>query len=142
MYSENQLENKIKNVIESGEVDNAKPIYCHQIAITDTTGSIKKRLTGFIFNNSATVITRATFRSWLDNLKIATNGLGKLLLSGGVYDGEKIVIASYVYKASSNIYYIAGIDSTGTITSVSNVDFDVLFPGDSTTFEDGVNKLN
>ena len=121
-----------------------KPIYCHPIAITDTTGSIKKRLTGLIFNNSPTPMTRTAFRAWLDNLKVETTGLGKLLLSGGVYDSgdEKLIIASYVYKSSSNIYYIAGIDGSGNITSVSNADFDSLFPSGTTTFEDGVNKIN
>ena len=74
MFSEKQVENIVRNIIESGQVDNAKPIYRHVISVIR--GNAENQFTFLgdieIYNNDATPFTATTF---LNLLKIQNTQL-------------------------------------------------------------------
>ena len=146
MWSKNQLENKIKQgaeeVIESGLVENAKPIYFHPIyiAITDAVNSRYFRISGAILNNDATPFTLTSFKEWIDKLDVDTEGAGQFNCSGAVTESGVTLIISHLKKLN-NVYYITGINaSTGANANLQNVNFNTLFA--DATLTDGVNKIN
>lgn len=136
MYSQNQLETQIKSVIESGQVDNAKPLYFHPIAI-GLTGSYY--LTMIIINNDATAFTRQTLTALLkaDSGRYLVNG--NYFVSG---DDGYYLSPAYAQHNQGNLYLV-GIDSKGSAhtSSVNAINFENMI-ANSGTFEDAVNKIN
>lgn len=125
-----------EQIIEAGETENAKPVYCHPLEIYLANVLI---FTALIFNNSSEKIN-----SW-QKLKEAIAAFGgetynRLLVTGGFYGDSKIVIASEIIhiKADSK-YKLIGMGVDGTIYSVSNaIDLTSL----SIQVVDDVNKIN
>lgn len=136
-----------KYYIGSNEV-HGKPIYCHPILIKQEpdANNRSKLLTCLIFNNDSTPFTRQSFKQFLDDLCEATNGLGKIMVSGGFTNSTNYYVASYITKEvigeEQYSYRIYGmLTSTGVFGNQSNAVFDAWF-GDTTTIEDGVNLIN
>ena len=145
MYSEKELTDLIKKVgtdlIEAGEVENAKPIYCHAISIlSNAEAPFTSRLTCLIFNNDSTPFTLATLKTWIDDL-VAAGVQVRLLVSGGYSNDDASVVASYVTKSGSS-YYIVGISRTDGYPAAVNGNWADIFPSASISFNDGVNKIN
>lgn len=130
----------------SGDNASTKKIYCHPIQINskiNSNGSVKYRLTALIFNNSSTPFTLSSFKTFIDDLKTATEGSGTLMMSGAVVNiDNKVIIVSRMYKSSANLYLISGLDTTGEIQSYNSADFNALLPSATTVFIDGVNAIN
>lgn len=109
MYSEGQLDQEIKKVIESGQTENAKPIYWHGLDLYKSgTNSVQAH----ILNNSDTLIdSNDKLFAWAKgtgatNVKLGCNGVIKI--------GEE-------YK---NCYFIRFNISSGAITSIQIYYFD------------------
>lgn len=140
MYSEKQIASQIKSVIESGQVDNAKPIYCHPITmgyIVDSGNNFA--VTMLIFNNEATAFTWATFKTWLNNLitKIETV---RILTSGYCKIEGNIFPADYLFATSSAKQVVS---VPGVIDDAKLLDLTSIWASMSPTqFFDGVNKIN
>ena len=148
MWSRNELlrmnDAQIRTLIESGEIDNAKPIYCHPILVRYAVE--KLMLTCLIFNNDSTPFTLDTFKAWLDD--VADNvpdGVARVMVSGSYTYGltEKTAIASYLYKIkASSEYGIGGIIADGSGEAfVQSTNFNSVIKAES-NFYDGVNKIN
>ena len=132
----------VEDIIESGLVENAKPIYCHPITINYETSPKYIRITCLIFNNDPTPFTINSFKKWIDDVAEATENTARLMISGGVTYDTTSVIVSYLYKSASNNYIIGGLSrTTGENDYVSDADFNNLFPTGN-LFIDGVNKIN
>ena len=140
MFSENQLENKIESVIESGEVENAKPIYCHLITLYSDVENWKIIASLLVFDNSATEYTKESLVSFLKT------SLGRFLISGSYFikSGDHNVICSYVRSnVDGSKLYLMGIDETGKLyNDVSNqIDFELIV-NNVNYFTDSINKIN
>ena len=142
--------NVATEVIKSGEVDNAKPIYCHPVHLYCSDDGRVFRLTCLIFNNDATPFTLATFKTWFDNLVSSTSNRARLMASGGTNKiktvveetaSTKLLIVSSIDKTAAGTYIIAGVDTDGLSNSFADQNFNVVFPA-STELIDGVNKIN
>ena len=135
MYSEKQIDSQIKEVIESGQVDNAKPIYWHGLEYFRTGTAI---LYGHILNNTAEEInTLAKFTAWLTDttaLKIFQCH-GRVKLSGESDFRDILSIFKRANETSVNM--IVSDESSGYIIK-SAVDLSDYFE----SFNDGVNKIN
>ena len=151
MWSKNELKEISKQLIESGLIENAKPIYCHPIVIYIDDVSRTMRVTCLIFNNSATPFTLNTLKTWFDNLVASTNARARIMASGASKytkatsdeePTEETLIASSIDKTTGNIYTIQGIKLDGTVGAYSDADWQNLFPPLITTLIDGVNKIN
>lgn len=148
MWSRNELKIISKEVIESGAVDNAKPIYCHPINIGIEDGSVQANMTMLIFNNDSTPFTFETFNQWLSNLAdLITNARimvsGYLLLNSIFYpitmlygnnnaDGERQIVvrgSAFTGGAINKSYTIAQWEALDTDSKIKY-------------FNDGVNKIN
>ena len=164
MFSEEQLKKIVKDFLASnedfefgGDVDidgdlsvsgaingeenpSVKPIYCHPIVITYSSPQI--RVTCLIFNNDPTPFTLSTFKDWIDDLYTKIGDTIRIMMSGAYYlSGDNhVLIASYFFKGVTN-YGISGLIETGASESVSNINFNSVFPADC-SFTDGVNKIN
>lgn len=130
MYSENQLENKIKNVIESGTVDNAKPIYWHGI---DMYRAGETSLQGHILSNSATPIDSVNkFKAWIEGISgdvsFTVNGVIKI----GEVSYSAFLLRKYGETNTYSIYY-----KTDTGYSSASFNWDVI-----QALSDNVNKVN
>ena len=132
MYSENQLQEITKEVIESGQVDNAKPIYCHPCVMS----ADGIRIAFFIFNNIATPY--ATFGQTMTYLRTILNEdltTVRVITTGGFIDNTKLAVAAQInLTADSCVIY--GISESNASASK---DLSSLF---STSIFDGVNKIN
>ena len=148
MWSKNELlrlsDAEIKKLIESGEIDNAKPIYLHSITLIGAAALPNiGRLTCFILNNDDTPFTSETFLDYVDNLyqsagenvRIMTSG-GVVVPSGGDY---KTLIASCFGRNVEN-YFITGVytDNIDGSQTYSRAQFLSFF----TSLFDGINRLN
>lgn len=121
MFSENQLENKIKNVIETGEVDNAKPIYWHGLDLYVNDPSSITNLSATILNNSEDAINSVDkLKAWFERITgevdLAVNGV--MTYDSSVYNPIRI------RKSSNNTYTF--YYTTGTGYSSRALDWDVL----------------
>ena len=135
MFSLNQLKEISKEVIESGAVSNAKPIYCHPIEIYKSNVC---NITCLIFNNTNDKINT------YDKLKQAIHNFGgtvynRLHASGGFYTGEKTLIVSELVEfiTQDNKFKLVGLYTDG---DVEDSGLDIT----SETFNivDDVNKIN
>ena len=142
MYSENQLDSIIKEQVEGGTLENAKPIYCHPIQITfiDNKGLI----TMLIFNNDATPFTASTFIDWLDNLYQEVGDYIRIMTSGAIIgtNSNALCPACYLVRRTSSLPYgVLGVKSDGSADSYDFLD-KATFIASCSTFNDGVNKIN
>lgn len=127
----------IAKVIEDGTIENAKPIYCHPITVVCNDTGYLLRFTCLIFNNSETPIDRVGFKAFLDSLSSVQ---GNIMISGAFVISTDTIISSYARYDGSQ-YYLIGVNAaTGAVVS-HNGSFDTIYPN-TTTFEDGVNKIN
>ena len=137
---ETQTEDDVKALIEGGTLENAKPIYCHPISLTNETTKYF-RITCLIFTNDATPFTRTTFKTRIDNLYAQVQDNIRILASGGYYSSgdSQLLINSWLFF-NGNSYGVAGVLTDGTVKALSG-SYDELFPS-TLTFTDGVNKIN
>ena len=140
MFSLNQLQEISKQVIKSGLVENAKPIYCHPITLTNSLStSLTGRFNALVFNNDDTPLTKESLITLLKS-----SASFRLILTGGCNDiiNSKIVIASHAYFNGSMIF-VMGIDIAGNIVGVSeNINFEDFINDTNTGLADNVNKIN
>lgn len=137
---------QVVEAIEGGTLDNAKPIYCHPITISNTADATYNfRLTLLIFNNSSVEYNKTTFESFISNIPQA-----RFLSSGSVIKkgaGGFYMASAFVYfnpSAEPAHLWIIGIDNNGDdhTSGVDPIDLSILLVLDSTSFYDGVNKIN
>ena len=133
MYSENQLKDVIKEEVEGGQLENAKPIYYHPIYITDNTSGANARITLAILNNSEEKLN--TFTKLSNELQRLMN-LGATIQCNGYFDKSSATYNASVMEKAADNYLLYGYDYQGNrttinITSLSN-----------STVSDGVNKIN
>lgn len=136
MWSKNELKAITKALIESGLIENAKPIYKHTITITGSALSFSMEL----FLNNKTQITTV---SNLVNL-IKDKALIRIQLNGCYYTSDFYFSPSFLLTREEVIYLI-GIDSVGDIhdTTTNQIVFDTLMTSlNITTCYDSVEKLN
>lgn len=135
-----EIVSQATEVIESGLVDNAKPIYCHPITLTNSNSTnYQGRFNALIFNNSSTAFTK---QSLTDLLTSAT--AFRLVLTGGCKDiaNSKVVIASHAYYDGTHVY-VMGIDTSGNVVGVAdNIYFEDFVNDSNTGFADNVNLIN
>ena len=137
MWSKNEVKNLSKEVIESGQVENAKPIYYHPIVVEFNNGERNVgRLTLLLFNNVSTAYTSIT--DVFDNIRSWGLTNARIMCSGGCYDvaHSEVVIASVIdITVGDAVLYgitIAGAKSSGFSLNPEDVNF----------FADAVNKVN
>ena len=154
MFSLKQLQEiadaRVEALVEGGQLDNAKPIYCHPISIIrNNINGNSFRITALIFNNDDTPFTLATFKEWFDNLVETTESRARLLCTGGVSlsnfppdeTPEPIVVSSFD-KATNGLYGFYGMALSGSIGTAYRSDiWTDIFP-EGIEFVDGVNKIN
>ena len=134
--TQDEVEDTIKDLVEGGTMNNAKPIYCHPVyvCITKTANRILT-FTCLIFNNDSTAFTKASFYEWLS--QFFTN-----------YPSASIMASGYMnLLPASRIKYYASNIALETINSgATNNDYWSITLGDmtdeTTVFNDGVNKIN
>ena len=63
MYSEKQIDSQIKEIIEGGQVDNAKPLYFHPITILHGVGASATMCASIIIINNNSNVLLATYKS-------------------------------------------------------------------------------
>lgn len=130
MFSENQLKNAAKEVIEAGTVENAKPIYWHGI---DMYRAGETSLQGHILNNSATPIDSvAKFKAWIEGI----SGDVSFTVNGTVKIGNVSYSAFLLRKhGEGNTYSIYYKTDTGYTSA--NFNWEVI-----QALSDNVNKVN
>lgn len=149
MFSENQIKKMAGDVavsvIESGEVENAKPIYCHPVTWGDkVTGTFAFQVTMLIFNNDPTPFTYTSFVEWVKKLSKDNNIPARIMATGYYKDTPN----SYIYPVS--YLYVDERDETSpkvyqlivSASQVENIVFDVNLASQPYQFSDGVNKIN
>ena len=141
MWSRNELkqqaDSRVKDLVEGGTLENAKPVYCHPIYCSfvrdnDTLFTF----TCLIFNNDATSFTKATFLQWCIDLFIVYSNAS--VMASGYVKGLPI---SRIKKHPDNPdTYIAleSVNSNGDDNDYWSI---WGFPEDA-VFYDGVNKIN
>ena len=129
----------VEEMIESGELDNAKPIYCHPITLLDN--DQKVRITCLIFNNSSTAFTIDTFLDWIDALYTQVGAQIRIMASGAYTASSNFLIASYLGKVNATTYYLLGVRASDGTSSQLNLTKDE-FKDYIKNLYDGVNKIN
>lgn len=148
MWSRGQVKNLSKEVIESGLVDNAKPIYFHPVLlhfsgsakfIPDQDGDAYLTLT--ILNNSSEELTKTEFLNFIDSLENLTfayiTGVScKLKTTNGfIYEG----IIEW-YKTNGE-WHIITYDSVGNNYASATAGGKITW-SNLDVIRDGVNKIN
>ena len=124
--------------IEAGLTENAKPIYCHPIAIYDTSNAdTTKRFmfTCLIFNNDDKPFTKDSFYAFVRDIQPSGGGYGRIMISGG---NENTSFSSITWKTDEESLFVEGWDLStkaydGHTISISPA---------SVILSDGVNKIN
>ena len=146
MWSKNQLENQSKQaaqeVIESGLVENAKPLYYHGIEIFNKDGSTVFDITFAIIDNDSTPYTWERIKAWVNSIDDDV-----LINANGFYnnDSEAMVnlIGLFHAKNQSNMV-IAGNTASCTYLTLSKsfTTWDTILGADNANCNDQCNKLN
>lgn len=135
VFSEEEIEGIATDVIKSGLIDNAKPLYFHPISIYSSGSWI---LSLFIINNNPTAFTKETFLAYIKSLTIA-----RFICSGAYHTETYYLSPAYVfYKENDPHSYLVGIDNLGNNhhDTDNEINFDNIVT--NSTFYDGVNKIN
>lgn len=127
----------VTDMVESGELENAKPIYCHPIQVKYTSGSRVYFFSCLIFNNDETAFTYETFYDYVLNLILTYNAV--IMSSGSVWGGTKLTIATCIKNNYADGIGLFGLEPDGTENyyTVSKSDL-----SGASIFTDGVNKIN
>ena len=140
MFSLKQLQeiadSRVQTLVESGTLDNAKPIYYHPILIDgyyNNANTLPVRVNLVILDNSSTAYTESTGMAKLKELM----DLGALINVNGYfsYTENQFAFLDTLYKVGSE-YRLSGARATSTIA------FDIDVELTITNFVDGVNKIN
>lgn len=148
MWSKSELlrmdDAQIRALIESGEIENAKPIYCHPIVIENQRSDrYTMALCMLLFDNNSDSYTPDNYdpTTLIAHLKAFSTG-ARILLTGSVYDkvNQVNVVANQLYFDGAHLY-ICGIDNSGTYhtSSVAPLDLEVI---NIDYCNDVVNKIN
>ena len=143
MYSKNQIEEIANEVsagvtaelVEGGELENAKPIYCHPISISnDASGtSLECRLELLILDNNESAYTKDALKSKLEDLMDE----GALIMVVGYFKYESVVYGTYMIQKGASEYRLYGYSTSGR----ASVNLDNIID-ENAVVEDGVNKIN
>ena len=145
MFSEKQIKEVSKDVatdiIESGLIDNAKPIYCHSLDIKfDTSG----RIACMIFNNDETPFTMTSFVQYLNDLYDKIQAVVRIMATGVIAVGGTIFPAEVLVRrqpSDANKFGITSQTVAGDSTAL-NFQTDESFIAAPTIFVDTVFKIN
>ena len=134
MYSEGQLKDVIKEEVEGGQLENAKPIYWHSCSLQRIdNGSLVYHYDFIIINNDATPFTKDTFFAWLNEHKTAEI---KIVQGYNTSVGSNGFMSYFKYQTDASIASYAVIYATGEIQGQTQ-------GWSNATFTDnGVNKIN
>lgn len=135
--SEDDVEDKVEELVEGGTLDNAKPIYCHPLTMTIEGGV----MTCLLFNNDSTPFTASTLADFIDNLFTEIGDIIRIMASGAFIKSTNVVISSFIGKNNSGYIIYGRIASTGaeSITAFATKE---AFVDAITSIFDGVNKIN
>ena len=134
-FNKKEVESIAKDVIKSGLVENAKPIYVHPITILGSGPSASNRLTCLIFNNDDTPFTKESFISFVKALSQQVEGnISRIMTSGSWISGEVIYPVAYIFSNDGGTVNVTYASSSTGIEGFIN--------DNSTSFNDGVNKIN
>ncbi|MBO7694164.1 MAG: hypothetical protein J6T10_16215 [Methanobrevibacter sp.] len=136
MFSLKQLQeiadSEVKKLVESGTLENAKPLYYHPVIMVKQTGDLTLSISLIIINNDKTAFTSwDTLKNWVES-----NGIANLNACGEINTGDYKINLSHIYY-NGTTYRGFGIDIlTGVYTGIdiTNAVLD--------TFVDSVNKVN
>ena len=136
MWSKNELKEISKQLIESGLIENAKPIYFHPCFVRDNGENTWARITFIILDNNSTAYTWSTFKAKLKELLDA----GAAIQINGVFQEKTTEDHAYcqafiLLKIDAD-YKLYGVTPDGTQYHIS------LDSITASVFDDGVNKIN
>ena len=144
MYSEKQLEAIIKQEVESGQLENAKPIYWHTVKIQrggNAQQATFARILGYIIilNNNATPIDSTSLIQLLN-----TSGFTAVMHSGKASNSaaanlENLTECTRIEYSADNQLKVIFRDQTTTIEDLFIVDID---SGWVLVQDLGANKIN
>lgn len=131
----------VGDAIANGDVDNAKPIYCHPIAFGHKVDNDNHfAITMLIFNNQADAFTFTTFKAWLSSLISLISNV-RLLTSGYVTINGTRYPADYLFANESSVQIVA--EPQAINESVKLLDLWTIWTTMTPIqFVDGVNKIN
>lgn len=125
--------------IQAGNVENAKPIYCHPVYFYK---SKEYRAMSLIFTNSPTPFTPTTLADWIDDLYSQVSDAIRIILNGGFKDSNDDWCVATHFGKNTTGFYFSGITMSGGNSSFSGLTkqqfIDIVTEG----FADGVNKIN
>lgn len=124
----------VKSMVESGALDNAKPIYCHPINLYSNT--LPANMSALILSNDPEPLdTWAKVKAAI--AQFVETGNARLVTTGAaVLTGTLVVASCIIYRTSDQTYSLQGID----VTSLGLRDVGIT--SESFTVYDGVNKVN
>lgn len=125
----------VSGSINGEENPSVKPIYCHPLMIYNQYH--KYCVCCFVFNNDSTPFTLESFKTWFADLYTAVGATIRVLLTGGY----KSILAVSLLGYNGTNYFIIGKGADGEIVSLQSSSLD-FFDDATTTFTDGVNKIN
>ena len=132
MFSIPQLKEMANEVIESGQVDNAKPIYYHPIYLRGTIGGVERtRIQFCILNNSPTAFTSASI---ITKIQALLDDGAIINVNGYYIDSNSVYSPVYIINKSGTSYLIYyHTASSKSDVNISNFTWECT---------DGVNKIN
>ena len=144
MYSENQLKDVIKEEVESGQIENAKPLYIHPIVIVDSPSSTRSiNLAVFVFNNDSTEFTTWTqLRTYITNIvdSLGAGGIARFPTTGAFMLESNTYVACHIYCQKVGENYSLRVE--GSKGDGSGATGYLSIYSSTLSVYDGVNKLN
>ena len=130
------FEEDLKNELDKGSYDNAKPIYCHPINLFLTIDANNVvYLSLFVFNNDKTKLTWETFQQWITDLTTKVSS-ARIITTGSIVSSGIRYPANYIYSNGTTRSFVVDENIEVSITDTALASLTPSF------FEDGVNKIN
>ena len=138
MYSKNQINTQIEDVIKSGNVENAKPIYWHSVTIKRIQSGILDFYADLIIiNNDATPLTLTTFYNFIKSLPDAEFKI----VQGYEADHASNIVSYLKYYEQDDPRAIEIFSIKSSTGAVESRAFSIDTVGVEFT-DNGVNKIN
>lgn len=125
----------LSELFETGEVENAKPIYCHPITMYLNSENAKYLVSCMILSPKSTAYTK-------DELKdLVRNFTGRLLCTGSYQNSTVGYVAVTCVNSREDGLWLIGWNTSGTYIGEGNINFAHVIDY-STSFTDDINKIN
>ena len=133
----------IAKVIETGTIENAKPLYFHPVVIGQSGAQNALQCSVIILNNDDTAFTSwDSIKAYMTSIAVSINAIARFPATGVCRNNDQdVIILSHFDVYTTGQVYVQGTKTDGTLVAGTALNVAPYSIADS-NIHDGINKVN